>query len=325
MGLFAIIGKEFEESDSEFLFCVCAGSLIGTWACNRFLYPDVWGVSLVCFSYMSMFIAVVLCVFTGRIVQSTFVILFCSYVSITSGTRRALPILVCAILYSLISALCVPYRATFKVLLAGLAGVGLVAALAYIGVNEGERLAEVFNLTEYQYHHTIGRAAQLFTSDELDSSDQKRLEAIDKTLTLAKSNFAPKGFFAKYSEVSTVGGYADFPIFEFVYTLGSALALVFFAVFFVQVSRNLYSVHQFRPESTDRAVMGCAFAICILWLTNGGFMYFPTETPLTGFIFGRLLRRPLKQSNSGLSKLSTPSRRSIPRNGLQNLRDVRTS
>src|ERR1035441_2796514 len=34
MGLFAIIGKEFEESDSEFLFCVCAGSLIGTWACK---------------------------------------------------------------------------------------------------------------------------------------------------------------------------------------------------------------------------------------------------------------------------------------------------
>jgi len=128
-----------------------------------------------------------------------------------------------------------------------------------------------------------------------------RFEQMAITGELFAKQLLPRGYLVKNPSVMEEAAiHADFPMYEVGYTLGSILAVIVLAIFLVRTTRTMFKVLlRYPPRHTDQVMAGYGPVMIYFLLTTGTFLYFPTETPFTGLIIGRLLRRPQGQVAEG--------------------------
>jgi hypothetical protein len=156
-----------------------------------------------------------------------------------------------------------------------------------------DSVLNLIGMNEYQRRRIVDRTVDLALYREVDRSDGYRLDQMATTRELFENQFLPRGYIIKNTAITGDGIHTDFPLYEVGYTFGNVLGVALLGFFAAGILRTVRIVpFRYPPGHTDLAIAGYALVMLYFLVATGTFLYFPTETPLTGLILGRLMRRP---------------------------------
>ncbi len=282
--MICLIFMEKKQYHIDKLFIISVAAMIGEMAYgSKYASDDIASINTTCLALMVLI----------PVIQKRYIIfMLCSVlgliVSINSGYRIGIIVLIVAILEGLAWTVLIEEKRTVKNLLKKLAipagGISFFAILAFNYEKVVEFTSKWLGTSQYAIFRVTERLVGLFKLDFQMSREQERFDKYYIAIDSFWERVIPRGLVGK--SIGTLHEYFDVPITILYDAFGSIAAWIVFAVCAFMGFKCF--VGAFKKKTPDTYVLaGLMFPVLLLcMMTNGSFLYITFQCITTGIFLG---------------------------------------
>lgn len=282
--MIALIFEEKKHFSIDKLFVISFFAMVGEFVFGiKYSSADIASINTSCLALM-----VLIPIVMKKYLLFTICSIFGLVISINSGYRIGIIILIIAILEGVVWTAVSQEKMTIKVLLKKFSIPSilvLIASFVVINYQEFIRItATLLGTSQYAIYRVTNRLVGLFTFNFTMSREQERFDVFKIAYESFGERILPRGLVGK--SIGTLSTYFDVPITYMYDAFGSILTIFILGVCIYKGMRCF--LHSYKKGVADYYIIaGLMFPILLLcMISNGSFLYITFQCITTGVIIG---------------------------------------
>lgn len=285
-----VIGMYITKFDLKSIYYICLGSISSAFLWLLFipvLPGEVYYLNLSC-----LFLLILIPIINNNISKIYYLLPLVMYVSITSGLRRAILVIILALLIGIIHNLFLGSSIRKKIYIMLIALTLLIFSVPIINL-----ITSWLYGNTYLFERIIVKNAELIYEGG-SVGDNNRLLFISEIGDYIKNSLVPRGFITKNPDLTQDGRFMDIPIYELLYTF-SSFVIIPFLIFLFYKALKIYVKFK---DSILVIIPQFIILISVFVVLDGGFLYWFYQTVFTGYFLGLMFNKNLNKWYQRLSK-----------------------